>query len=868
MKSALMRGTAAAIIALSASFTASAQTEDGQAGAAAPAFGDIIVTATRRSESLQNVAIAVSAVGSEQLKASGITDLRELQVLTPTLFLSSSASEVAGTVARIRGVGTTGDNPGLESSVAIFIDGVYRSRNNVGLTELGEVERIEVLRGPQGTLFGRNASAGLINVITKGPQYDLGGYAEASYGNYDYLRMAGGVTGGISDRAALRLDAVYQQRDGFFDDLNGEDYNNRDRWLLRGQALFDATDDLSIRLIADYSKRREDCCAASTIVAGPTAGIIRALGGELGSGAGGTASTDPYDRESATSEGRGFQGDVNEWGLSGEINWETGIGTLTSITAYRDWKANRGQDVDYTSLDILYRDDGQLQQFRTFSQELRLQGEAFDDRLDWLVGGYFASEKLTYQDAIRVGGDYQAFANALVRAASPTFPGYENFPLAVAGTLIGNGVPSSIASAAAALAPSIRLNEGDGGAIDDFRQKSTNFAIFTHNTYDVTDRLSVTLGARYTDEKKKLNADLSAQNTACSALIGYGANPGIPAAAAGNPVLEGAIRAVASGLVSATGTLPCLPFFNPFLDGAYDSEINESELTGTGVISFKATDDLLTYASYSRGYKAGGFNLDRAGLPNPILGGTPTGDDLQFDAETVDSFELGFKYSNRVQGFGLNGSLFYAKFSDFQLNTFDGIAFIVENLPKVTSKGIELEGFASPVDGLNLTAGFNYTQAEYGTEGFDGPLFAPPSATNLTGGALFLLPGEQITNAPKVSVSGAATYQPELVNGTLKGLFHIDARYTSEINTGSDLRPEKVQEGIVLVNARIGVSDPDDKWAVELWARNLFDKDYTQVAFNAPLQGSGTSAALINTQTYNAFLAEPRTYGVTLKARF
>ena len=168
---------------------------------------DIIVTATRRASPLSDVPIAVSAVTAQSLQNSGASDIRQLNQLAPSLLVSSTGSEANGS-ARIRGIGTVGDNPGLESSVAVFIDGVYRSRTGAGLNELGEIERVEVLRGPQGTLFGRNASAGLLNIVSKKPEFKLGANAEITYGNYDYWRLAGRITGPLSDKIALSLDGV------------------------------------------------------------------------------------------------------------------------------------------------------------------------------------------------------------------------------------------------------------------------------------------------------------------------------------------------------------------------------------------------------------------------------------------------------------------------------------------------------------------------------------------------------------------------------------------------------------------------------------------------------------------------------------
>ncbi|HEU0135310.1 MAG TPA: TonB-dependent receptor plug domain-containing protein, partial [Allosphingosinicella sp.] len=221
---------------------------------------DIVITAQGRSQVLQDVPLAVSAVSGETMQNTGGTDIRALNQLAPSLLVSSTGSEANGS-ARIRGIGTVGDNPGLESSVAVFIDGVYRSRTGVGLNELGEIERVEVLRGPQGTLFGRNASAGLINIISKKPNLNrMEVYGEATYGNYDHIRLGGGVTGPIGEGLGYRLDGVYVKRDGFYKVENPQAgterrVNDRDRYFVRGQLLFEPSDNFEIRLIGDYTKR-------------------------------------------------------------------------------------------------------------------------------------------------------------------------------------------------------------------------------------------------------------------------------------------------------------------------------------------------------------------------------------------------------------------------------------------------------------------------------------------------------------------------------------------------------------------------------------------------------------------------------------
>jgi outer membrane receptor protein involved in Fe transport len=382
--------------------------------------GDIVVTATRRAEALSDVPIAVSAVSAESLQNSGANDIRQLNQLAPSLLVSSTGSEANGS-ARIRGIGTVGDNPGLESSVAVFIDGVYRSRSGIGLNELGEIDRVEVLRGPQGTLFGRNASAGLIHIITKKPSFELGGYAELNYGNFDYVRAAGAVTGPITEQLAARLDAVYVKRDGFYHDVtNNTDVNDRDRYFLRGQLLYEPSEDLSVRIIGDYTHRDEKCCGAVYIdetVAPANRNLLTSqntiIAALTGLGEPAAAFSNPFARNLYVSPGRTYKGLTKDWGVSGEINWSLGGVNLTSITAYRDYRANQGSDTDYSFVDILYREPGNSayqREFRTITQELRLQGSAFDDRLDWLVGGYYANEKLDLTDNLKFGSQYGRFA--------------------------------------------------------------------------------------------------------------------------------------------------------------------------------------------------------------------------------------------------------------------------------------------------------------------------------------------------------------------------------------------------------------------------------------------------------------------------
>ena len=881
--------------------------------------GDIVVTATRRPSPLSNVPIAVSAITGDALQNSGVTDTRQLTQLSPSLLVSSSSSEATGAGARIRGIGTVGDNPGLESSVTTFIDGVYRNRSGVGLTELGPVERIEVLRGPQGTLFGRNASAGLINIVTAQPKFQDEGYAEASFGNYDYRRFGGGVTGPIGSNFAYRLDGVYTKRDGFMKDvISGRDINGRDRYLIRGKLLYQPSDDLSVMIIGDYTKRDEECCVGAYLPAhdvtrnpdgtlnyGPssTKALIGSILSNVPGGGYGLVLDDPYARKVALTPGRDFRSDVKDWGISGQVNWKLGDVTLTSITAYRDWKNIKGQDADYSSLDLMVRpsDGSGFTRFRTFSQELRLQGSAFDDRLDWLIGGYYANEKLALNDNMSYGADYDQYVSARIGtipalAGFPAF-GFHNLNGFARAFAAGQGANGAQVDAIASQVLNTPLD--NSGTRDHFRQTDRNFAIFTHNIFKITDQLSLTLGARYTDDKKTLHADLNSESQ-CGVFLDNISRLRALAASGGDPVVAGLSSALANSVLAPLTGLPCV--LNS-LNGTASSKKKEGEWSGTAVLSYKPFDQLLTYISYSRGYKAGGFNLDRSPLfDSRTLQSTMNLDVLQFQPEKVDSYEIGAKYNGRR--FGINVAAFYELFKSFQLNTFNGTSFFVTDIKGckddlgttdqdlipgnsscahtrsgVTSKGFEVEAFAYPSRYFTVSAGFTYADSKYRSDLAGTPDFFIPEYGNSLQPTLFLLPGGRLSNSSKYAVTGSANWSPP-IGSMLKGLVYADFRYTSAINTGSDLFVEKEQPGVMLVNARLGLGEAQGNWSLEFWAQNLFNVKYKQVGFSAPLQGGGIPSSAPGTagavrefgtgsnQLFEAFLGEPRTYGVTLRTKF
>jgi outer membrane receptor protein involved in Fe transport len=620
---------------------------------------------------------------------------------------------------------------------------------------------------------------------------------------------------------------------------------------------------------------------------------------------------------------------VRDWGLSGEVKYELGDVNLTSITAYRDYNLDRAQDADFNNFDIFYRPEGYNLRFKTFSQELRAQGSLFDDRVDWLVGGYYANEKLNNTDNLKFGTQFGQYANLTAGgalganpASAPLVPafnaagGFAGLPTFVNLALSAN--PLLPAAARAAIVAQVQpLTLSDVGVVrDNYRQTSENFALFTHNVINVTDQFSVTLGLRYTNETKTLNASLLSNNNSCAALRTTLTN--LAALGTANPALAPATGQVSQILGGLAG-IPCLVNLNTTVDGTYRGRKKEDEFSGTAVLSYKFNDDLLAYASYSRGYKAGGFNLDRSALDSLPLtaaqvaeaaaqganrqnNGRPEVQDLLFEPEFVDSYELGLKFNGRE--IDVNVALFRSDFEQFQLNTFNGTNFLVENIvackgalgapaslptrgntitgsctggtrPGVRSQGVEVEAFLYPAEDLQVTFGGTYADTKY-RERLVG-IGGRPIVNDL-----FRLPGSRLSNAAQYVVSGSTTFTPEIGDTGLRGLLYADFRYQSDINTGSDLDIEKVQDGFITVNARLGLQGPERRWSVELWAQNLLDQDYTQVGFDAPLQPLGGPsgsrvtdrpqgslfAADRSTALFGRFLAEPRTYGVTVRTRF
>ena len=750
---------------------------------------EIIVTAQRREASLLATPLSLTVVGQSLLRELGVRDIKDLQQVTPGLVVASTSNQTF-TTARIRGVGTVGDNPGLESAVGVMIDGVYRPRNGAALGDLGEVERIEVLKGPQPILFGKNTSAGVINVVTVAPSFTARTEAEATLGEYNTRGGSLSLNGPIVDAVlAGRLYVARRQRDGLYSVNTGdgprtqaqdqtEDYDT-----LRGQLLWRATPTLTARLAADWTQRDEACCVGVQLITGGTAPLLAALSPD------GAVASNPRPWDRLAYSNRDTNTRIRDKGLALHLKADLGWAELHSTTAVRDWRGAISQDWDFTSADLAYRpDDGSWSnRFRTLSQELRLSGR--HDRVDWQAGVFAANERLTRRDSLFYGADYETYMSRLLSRTTANPLGN---PAHVSGL---TGLP---------VGTSFRAGEGQ---MDRYWQEANSLAAFGQVDWRLTDQLTLTGGLRWTDETKSMQAQYvnTDNGRACAAALANGVR---------------------------NGTL-CLPWSNPAFNGLSQSdEVSDRAFTGLVRAQYQVDEATRLYASWSRGRKNGGFNLDR--------GQTDLVPDASraFGSEQVESWEGGVKSLLLDRRLLMGVSAFRQTYEDFQLNTFLGTTFLVRSVPHVRAKGAEIEALYRPFEGLSLQGGLTYAQTEYGSE----PVAGLP-----------LLATRRLSFAPLWSGTLSGTYERPVGAG-LTGRVTLGARYSSEYNTGSDLDPLKSQPAFWLVDGRVALAR-DEAWSFEVWGRNLLDKNYRQVAFGAPFQAG----------TLGGFLGQPRMVGVTLR---
>jgi len=839
----------ASIVALASPLSVVAQEDGDAAETETRRLNTVEITTTRREgATVQDVPIAITVIDPQMLERAGVADIKNLDSVAPSFSMSTSNSESGGIVLRLRGVGTTGNNVGLESAVGVFLDGIYLSRPGIALADLLDVEQIEVARGPQGTLFGRNTSAGALVIQTKKPDFDgFSGFANATFGNYNLQNYQLGLNIPVSDNVAFRLSGAIRQRDGFLTNADGDDVNDRDRMTLRGQALVDFGDMGSVRLIADYAEGDDKCCDAVWFRESGRAAAFAAA--PLGNGVTsvGASALDNYTSNGTSN----FANPFDQTGFSLTYENDLGFGDLTYIASYRDYTAVGTRDDDFTSNAVFTtgaspdaRATGNFDpnggtNIETTTHELRLQG--VNGPLDWLVGAYYSDEQINSRGSLTLLADFQqATSTGILGSPANVF------------NLASNGVSAN----------------GDF-AISRFKQSGESFSVFTHNVYNFTDQFNVTVGLRYVDESKDGSYEqLGGQHNACLStfanLGGIAANPNLGVALVGPSVgINCFVFAApaydpnnptplfaAIGASPFAGTLALLP-------QEFDDTFEDDELVYTIKGGFKLNEAVNFYAGFTHGFKSGGFNLDASAAAG--------GADPRFSSEKVDAYEVGMKATLWDGRANVNIAAFHQEMDDFQVLEFTGTRFQTFTVDEAISSGFELESQAQLTDNFTGSFAVTYADARYpddcATQVATDPDFLA-NAANLC--------GESLTNSPEWTSIVGGTWEQPINDGRQNVFIAGSARYESDRRTSTQatevtsnlLLPGDIQEAHTKFNLRIGLESEDDRWAIELWGNNITDERTKNVTFSIPLRGGAGDRAR------GQFVQDPSTYGVTLRTKF
>ncbi|PZU60507.1 MAG: TonB-dependent receptor [Sphingobium sp.] len=792
--------------------TAAAAAPDTEADAGT---GQIVVTARRRAEELQDVPLAVTVLNAQTIEQTGSYNINRLQQLQPSLQFFSTNPRNSSLNIRGLGVPLGLTNDGIEQGVGIYVDQVFYNRVAAAALDFVDIEQIEVLRGPQGTLYGKNTTAGAINITTRAPSFSYEGKAEISVGNLNFKQAKATVSGPITDRLAIRIGASLTDRQGtIYNVATNQHVNSQDFLGLRGALLWKATDTLSITLAGDYNLQNPNCCAQIYAGYGPTQRPVGRQYPALAALFPGYAvpSTNPYDRLTDLDAQLKARNELG--GASLRAEWEVGAGKLTSVTAYRYWDWQPSNDRDFTGLSITPISQNPTQQ-KQWTQELRYAQTG--DTIDFVAGAFGFYQKIHTTGQQVQGAD-----------ASRWF-------------FTGDSTYGSLASDPSVL---------DGLTADnDIRLKNWSAALFGQATWHVTDKLDLQPGIRLNYDKKDGSYD-SVVTTGTGQLLTFA---------------DTSLRARAQRSV---------------LSPQYFQEtFSDWNLSYDFTASYHFADTVMGYATYSRGFKSGGLNLNGVPLSST---GVPQTDVATVKPEKVNHFELGLKtqFFDRKATFNLTG--FWTEISDYQAIVNNGQNSVLRgylaNADKVRTRGIEWEFNARPHEQISLYYSGAYTDATYRkfenapcpqerAGGTTATAANPESAAGRPG-----IPGSPSYSPLTCDISGqilpgiskwAMSYGVEfnvptaLLGG--EGQFYIgwDGNYRSKFSSNASRSVYMDIKGYTLNNLRIGFRNRDGL-NVYGWVRNIFDKDYMELLATTP-----SNTGLIAGQP-----GDPRTYGLTIKANF
>lgn len=836
-------GTAALAAALLAG-AANAQTSPGQTPAAnePSALGEIVVTAQKQSEKLQKAPLAVSAFSSQEIEQAGLAGPQQLQFNVPSLTFGNNNGYSNIT---LRGIGNTTTALAAEPSVATYVDGVYNGSLLTQAVPQFDLERIEVLRGPQGTLYGRNATGGVINYISKPASFTPGAFGSVSYGNYDAVQSDVGITGPlVADKLAIRLSAHFGNNDGYRYDIATGQRGDADRiGSGRGELLFTPSSALTISLRGDIAHDRntnpselislkslDGVTSESTplgIFSLPAAALASIPGllspadlAKLGGGSiakyfgllqPGPAAPDPTRTLNFAGVGPGQVYVVDSGGGSLKFTGDLGSVAVDAITGYRHSRlqidgGTSGFSVPEASFGSLIQTSNQV------TQELNVSGKSFGNRLDWLVGAFYFHD----DGRINVTNWLPATSQSTIAGLSLATPPGSPYKLSLSQPLQSNfltyfqSVYSTVTQSGTdyftgqPLIGGVTTPPTAFGGVDVI-QTSQSVAGFGQASYHLTDRLRLTGGVRLTFDKKS------------------------------------DIRSLYSNLAYTFGTLGGLtPLQLGLCDKQHDSK-TWSAPTGTVGIDYDVAHNVFSYAKVSRGYKAGGFNS--------------SGCDAPFNPEFLTSYETGVKSTFAGGQVLANAAMYYYTYSNIQFTTLTNGTDTIQNAGSATAFGLELEYAIRPraIAGLQLDGSASFEDSHYGAGLFQDPAFQ----------AYYQIQGNELIRAPKWKSSVGLEYARDLGNSgtvSLRGEAAYTAKIFNDIYDGMAIyESDMTQPAYWVANARLNWTSVNNRYQVQLFVNNVTNTLYAtnRFATNTPLSLDSVIGQF----------APPRTFGARLTVK-
>jgi iron complex outermembrane receptor protein len=755
--------------------------DGGPIGPSAPAaeqapdnvLAPVVVTARYRAEDVQDVPIPITTVTSDQLKAlGGTSNLRQVTQQMPSLNIQGYSGR--NQTITIRGLGTNAGstNDGLEQGVGIYIDGIYRPRTGTAITDLIDVESIQVLRGPQGTLFGKNTVAGAIDIRTAEPAFTRSATGEISYGNYNYVRGYVAVTEPITDWLTIKASYLRTSRDGWIYNTTFNTYwDNLDDDAGRLDILFKPNDRFKDRIIADYSMQGCNCgfniigqVLPTTVNGQPVLGANgKPVTGFYQHAAGvgyNPIAINPYNRQTDINSSQADQ--MPSWGVSNRADWRPdGRLTLTSISGYRNWKWLPNFDGDQFGANV--EPEGIVKTYQQqISEELRVASPG-GEQFDYTFGLYYF-----YQ----VDNDFQ----------------YTSYGSQAAGWLLSPTTPSAVLNNVVAFSHVVPA--------------TASYAAYGQTTWNPLRDWHLTGGLRATFEHK----------TGSFAAYAAGNDPQSLYASGGvTPIAQLPQANQASGAASRNSVAP---------SGDYTASHDVANLSWLATLAHDFSDDIHAFATYSRGYKSPGINLVRQSL----------GVNVFVQEETVDDYELGIKADFFGGKLEVNPNFFYMFDQNFQANYINTqvtpIASYITNVGTVISRGAELDARFNPVQGLIGSAALMYDDAYYEsyTNAPSQYLNASQPSQNLS--------GQQASGAPRWTAAAAAEYSHPLVQkneGTIDGYLGADWSLRSTFYAAVNLDPFSKVNGYELLGLHAGLRF-GKRWDASFWMRNVTDTHYLNTA--------------------------------------